>query len=91
MKDDKFYKLFIRDIPPGFILNKDSADNFPLVNSGSYANKNGWALYKMDDGEYLLRPPTFDKNGNISKHHGFYKRGSLRYCLKEFHKIIQNE
>mgnify|MGYP007044014918 CR=1 FL=1 len=89
--NNKFYKLFIRNVPPGFVLNKDTADNFELIFSDSYANKNGWTLNKMDNKEYLLRPPTFDKDGNISKYHGIYKRGTLRYCLKEFYKIIENE
>lgn len=52
-----FKKLMIRDVPPGSIISSDTAENFPLKESGSFISEDkNLTIQPEANGQWRLIP-----------------------------------
>ena len=53
-----FIPLYIRSVPPGCILNAETADLYPLINSNAFVHKNKHNIVPAINNDfYFLIPP----------------------------------
>jgi hypothetical protein len=83
-----FNKLFIYNVPPGVVLNSETAKKFSLIDSKSYIfNSFNILPSAFEKDKYFLSPPEPSKEYSDGIFFGAHSLESIIIWLKENKKI----
>jgi hypothetical protein len=77
--------LMIRNVPPGAVLNKDTAKEYPLIECGTWISEdNNWMIQQSFDGKgYMLVP--IDSHAS---QYFFNRTGEVVGTIEDINKFI---
>ena len=86
--DIGFKEIFIRQVPLGHVLSAETADQYPLIASGAFANKDNFQIIpSLEKDKYHVMPPTNEgKYFELSIHNGSHDLKTIIDYFKNLKK-----